>query len=490
MERAKSWERAERVAANREAQRHLREARALVAEGFSDPLGLAAASFGWEARAALLTKDFSNAITLYLAQHAAGDASAVPSLQRAARSAVDSYPRDYEALVREPMVRRVVTAYFIARGLPRYGEPGPVPEQLKAWAIALEQADIGAVPDADRIAWLAYEAGLFALAQRWADIAPIDSPEAHWIRAKLALRSGNLRGGEKFLRTALESLRLGEAHRARINAELGRVCLAQDDFSGALSAALNGGHWEDAAFVAEKVMTLADLEAFVDRAVALKPEIILNSSWGRPENLTAALRHLLARRLARAGKAERAENYFSPEMRATYHAYVIAVQNGFDVTKPTAVRAEAFWNAAKIVRKDGMQLLGTELEPDWRIWEGLFETDPSAKARRNGPGNQGGVFAPTSVELTRLEKQTAPAKRFHYRYRAAELAWWSASLLPNDSDETAQILATAGGWLKARDPQAAQPFYQALVIRCGNTALGRAAATKHWFPAPPGPSGQ
>ena len=66
MERAKSWERAERVAANREAQRHLREARALVAEGFSDPLGLAVASLGWEARAALLTTDFSNAIKLYL----------------------------------------------------------------------------------------------------------------------------------------------------------------------------------------------------------------------------------------------------------------------------------------------------------------------------------------------------------------------------------------------------------------------------------------
>lgn len=227
-----------------------------------------------------------------------------------------------------------------------------------------------------------------------ADIASGDSPQAQWIRAKLTLRSGNLRGGEKFLRTALESAQLGEAHRAQINAELGRVCLAQNDFNGALNAALNGGHWEDAAFVAEKVMTLAELEACVDRPVAMAPVKFATASWGRPEDPAMQLPHLLARRLARAGKTERAENYFSPEMRATYHAYVVAVHDVFDVAKPTTVRAEVFWNAAKIVRKDGMQLLGMELEPDWRIGEGLFETDPSAEARPNGPGTQGGSVRP------------------------------------------------------------------------------------------------
>ena len=54
--------------------------------------------------------------------------------------------------------------------------------------------------------------------------------------------------------------------------------------------------------------------------------------------------------------------------------------------------------------------------------------------------------------------------------------------MPNDADETARILVAAGGWLKARDPQAAEPFYQALVIRCSHTELGRAATQQHWFP--------
>jgi hypothetical protein len=89
---------------------------------------------------------------------------------------------------------------------------------------------------------------------------------------------------------------------------------------------------------------------------------------------------------------------------------------------------------------------------------------------------------PTPDELKRLENTAPPQKRFHYRHRAAELGWWAASLMPNDSDKTAHILNTAGGWLKNRAPQEANRFYQALVIRCGNTRLGKQAAARNWFP--------
>ena len=95
----------------------------------------------------------------------------------------------------------------------------------------------------------------------------------------------------------------------------------------------------------------------------------------------------------------------------------------------------------------------------------------------------GGILAPTPFELNRLAATPVPTLRFHYRYRAADLAWWAASLMPNDSEDTAKILVEAGGWLKDRDPAAADKFYKALVIRCGNTVLGQAAAKVHWFPA-------
>ena len=61
-------------------------------------------------------------------------------------------------------------------------------------------------------------------------------------------------------------------------------------------------------------------------------------------------------------------------------------------------------------------------------------------------------------------------------------AWWAASLMPNDSEETAKVLDSAGRWLMARDSQVAEPCYQALVIRCGDTMLGREAARQRWFP--------
>ena len=43
-------------------------------------------------------------------------------------------------------------------------------------------------------------------------------------------------------------------------------------------------------------------------------------------------------------------------------------------------------------------------------------------------------------------------------------------------------MATAGSWLAKRDPKAADPFYKALVSCCSQTALGKAAEAKRWFP--------
>ena len=58
----------------------------------------------------------------------------------------------------------------------------------------------------------------------------------------------------------------------------------------------------------------------------------------------------------------------------------------------------------------------------------------------------------------------------------------TCSVSPDNSDETARILCTAGSWLKNRDPQTADLFYKALVRRCRKTALGTEADRKRWFP--------
>ena len=80
-----------------------------------------------------------------------------------------------------------------------------------------------------------------------------------------------------------------------------RKLIEADDYAGALAACLDGGHWEDAAFVAERVMTTAELIQFVDtRPVPPPPRSRPdNESW--PVHPETSLRELLARRLTRAG---------------------------------------------------------------------------------------------------------------------------------------------------------------------------------------------
>jgi len=476
---AKFWPDAKQ--ASDEAVHSFRQVRALVSEGYADPLGLAVASLGWEAKVELGRGAYGTAVRLYLEQEAAGDPTALVSLRRTAAQLGTLSPNELPRLAGDAAVRRVFTAYLVARGGVNYDDTPDVEGTVKLaqrWALALKDAGVQSLPEADRLAWVAYEGGLFALAREWAALAPADSPEADWIRAKLALRDGNLAAGEKFMRSALASAKLIEAHRTRLEAELGRVCLAQDNFEGALSAWMAGGQQEDAAFVAERVMTSEELASYVDRQAKVSPRATL----AEIDPPARVIRHLLARRLARMGKAREAAPYFPLEYRERFETYVIEVQGGFDATRSAAERAAAFWRAARTVKEYGLELLGTELEPDWVIWGGSYALDPVVRTRLGAPASAGGIFAPTALETARLEDQAAPAERFHYRYRAAELAWWAASLLPNESDETAQILNEAGGWLKKRDPKAARPFYQAMVIRCGHTELGQAAALQRWFP--------
>ena len=94
----------------------------------------------------------------------------------------------------------------------------------------------------------------------------------------------------------------------------------------------------------------------------------------------------------------------------------------------------------------------------------------------------------TGEEQKRLVRNgVEPEKRFHYRYVAADLAWRSAKLLPDNSEFTADVLNTAGGWIKDRDDQAADPFLQAIERRCPKTEIGKEVLKKHWFVDQTGP---
>ena len=148
--------------------------------------------------------------------------------------------------------------------------------------------------------------------------------------------------------------------------------------------------------------------------------------------------------------------------------------------RPPADRAESLWKAASIARADGLDLLGTELEPDGAIHGGHY---PVYLVERRTQSRIPLDIPPSADELARVQRSgTTPALRFHYRYLAADLAWEAIALMPDNDATAAQRLCEAGGWLKADNPKSADRFYKELVTRFAQTPLGIAAAKKRWFP--------
>ena len=114
--------------------------------------------------------------------------------------------------------------------------------------------------------------------------------------------------------------------------------------------------------------------------------------------------------------------------------------------------------------------------PTGPIHEGQYDYGITASERTNSL-----TLPPTRDELARYEAAgVEPEARFHYRDLAADLAWEAAELMPDNTDETANVLNTAGRW--PNDVKVADRFYKALVNRCRKTTLGQAADNKRWFP--------
>jgi hypothetical protein len=199
-----------------------------------------------------------------------------------------------------------------------------------------------------------------------------------------------------------------------------------------------------------------------------------------PRQVREQVRYLLGRRLARMIRGNEAREYIPAEWLPQFEALIKELTIGWDESASPDQRAQALFSAAFIARTNGMELLGTEVEPDWHIYGGEFEGGVSASTRTNDTFK---FLHASSDELRRAaQHNTDPELRFHYRYQAAFLAWEAAKLLPNNSDETARVLCTAGSWLKGRDPETADIFYKALVKRCRKTAIGEQADRMRWFP--------
>ena len=508
-----------------EAVRWLQRTREIAGQnGFEDSLGLAAASLGWEARAERDLGHYDKALVLYARQAKGGDPSGTSSLRFVARQALKAGPDALASIARSAEARSVMTAFLVSDASAPWemweieeaeAAAGPDAPQVDpaaaAWLATLQKAGIKDVDGADRIAWAAYQGGDFAAARRWLDRAPADSSVARWIRAKLLLRDGKLAEAQKLLDQTAATLpdpQLTEdetyihsegnaggkiATPSLASGESAAILTTEGKYTEALDRFLKSSFWVDAAHLAERVLTLDELKAYVDSHWPADLVKDIPKEWygydeglhPAPANVVARdIRYLLGRRLVRAGRDGEAQPYLPAGLEPSLGSLRTALLHGEEPGQPADRRAAALFHAACVTRKQGMELMGTELDPDWFIFEGQYEMPmlpEQIAARTENPH-----LKPGPGELERAERnRPEPDKRFHYRYRAAELARKAAVLLPDGSEQKARYLATAGTWLKARDPEAARLFYKALVECCSGTKLGQAAQRVQWFPEVP-----
>lgn len=508
----KSWEKDDPA----KAIDYFKQVRQLAQQGFHDTLGLAAASLGLEARVYLRQTNYEAAIEMYLEQMASGDPTATNSLAAAAELALTSGPESLRSLAKNSRTQKVITASLISRRFNEFvsnANPESAPESPTAnWLKAAEEAGIKDMDSAEALALAAYRVNDMDVASRWIKRAPA-SPLTQWLQAKLLLRAGNLPKASALLARIAslfpvvhagtnapapvdrkDTLTMGRnpyfplSAERQVHGELGVLRLARGEYSQALDSLLNAGFWMDAAYVAERVLTLEELQAYVDRfwppATAEQvadEQARLGGTEICPTTLREQIRYLLARRLTRELHGDRAREYYPAAWLGAFDQLVASLRSGWDEAAPSSERAQSLFQAALITRTNGMELLGTEVAPDWHCHLGAYEEGVTGEDR--GSNALAHVLRPSKDELRRhSEHHTDPELRFHYRYQAAALAWEAARLLPDNADRTAFVLWQGGIFLKDRDPQFADIFYKALVRRNRKTTLGAEADRQRWFP--------
>ncbi|MBB5940574.1 hypothetical protein [Xanthomonas sp. 3307] len=464
---------AQRQAYRQQAREAFQQTRALRLAGFDDPLELGIASLGEEARVLRATGDWSGAIGLYAVQAAQGSATGMSSLKQVAADLAYRSDADLAPLLRQQAVRRLLIARLLSDSHAFDADSGSVLSSARFLRL-LQDAGVDPVEDADRLAALAYREGDYPGTAHLLAHAG-DSGLAWWLRAKMALRDGDAARAAQAYAQAARRFPPNEdwgTRRAadwsnetvkpqcRIEGEAAILALQRGSYVEAFAQLYRSGdiYWEDAAAVAERVLTVQELQDYVDRHVPAAPPTAADATqayWERTPALK--LRELLARRLMRAGRYDDALPYFAQaKLREAARRYREARQQAASAWTGIG-RAEGNYQAALIARRQGMELLGYELGPDNRVYAGSYaETTPHAQLR------PGGLVA--AAEAQRWNATAAqPYRRYHYRWIAAGLADRAADELPARSQAYAAVLCQATDWLITLDPAQARRSYQRYV---------------------------
>ncbi len=217
--------------------------RALVRQGMPDPLGLAVASFGEQARAAWKQGAIASAVELYARQASYGSQQGANSLLTIAGLIL----KDGDLLdraIQDPVTRRLLIICVNENGGRPFfidlGQNSAASSPVDRIAAALERRQLTGVAGAGLLASAAYDHGRFDLAQRLSALE--DVPMSDWVKAKLALRRGDREAAMTAYDRALKAFPAIDS--SAIRAEAGVLRVSRGDYVQALDlfyrAAANG----------------------------------------------------------------------------------------------------------------------------------------------------------------------------------------------------------------------------------------------------------
>ena len=487
-----------------------REVRALVRAGFVDDQGLATSSLGEEARVERARRgNLTRAVHLYAEQAAHGGSDGALSLLVIVRQIPTA---ERAELYRDDVGTRLLALYFYSRG----SEIGEA-EQAQ-WQRELAKHAATEARGAAYLAAAAYRNGDWDAAAKLASRCRT-APIALWVQAKLALRDGDRPRAEVLLREVerarlagnplgsdIPAYSLDEDPQSLVRAELGLLALADQRFAEAADWFYRGMRMEEAAYVAERVMTpeelLAAVQATQDVRRAGPPPLVDGEDpctfWeptleDRPYCWGKGLLEIYARRLLRMHRYDDAIDAFADSEHADDAKELVAAMKRADATTGIE-RAEHLYLASRTLRRRGMEIAGTDVGPDWRIYDGSYEREtlcmPSPTAgypkfaqpetdEYQDPSE--GCTLPTkgdAVFVSPLEAARVAAsapefdQRFSYRYAASRLAETAANLVPPRSQAYGQILCWAALYAR-RDRARVDELYTTL-LRNGADGAGGA----------------
>ncbi|MBE6374223.1 MAG: hypothetical protein E7055_19430 [Lentisphaerae bacterium] len=487
-----------------DCSRYYQACRAAAREGFADTPGLLKASYINEFR---FTADPVRKI--HVALELQRNRFDQELLANEYDSVIPKSDAECAAMLADPLCREVLAIFGCKRKN----------FQQEVWKYKFRNADI--------LAWRAYEAGKVETSEKYLKLRTRDTLLSTYIESKIARYHGNNELAIQKLRQWLKFVkRIDPKDRADIveikhvmsdpfNTEpaypleqdvyglLGSALVYRRDFAEAARFFYRAGQIEaDVMYIAENLMKLSELTAFADSiADDLK-------SKDEEKRLNAqSIRHLTARRAFREGKFDIARKYLPEKFKEILDRYLAFIRASKDISKSGDEKALLLFNAAKIMRWYGMELCGTQGAPDdfpsgERGISADFEDCPYCKydpetdqwtnicmKHRNDSEFTAGQSAETQNHVYYPdEKRISPVvprnQRFHYRYRAADLARQAADLA-QDEDLRALANLFGGECLRLRTPRKADVFYKRLVRESPNSAIAKIADELRWFPACP-----